>query len=52
MKLSILAAVGLAALATLAQAAERRPWSEIESKARGQSVFWNAWEWAPADPVG
>lgn len=43
MKLSILAAAGLAALASLAQAAERRPWSEIESKARGQSVFWNAW---------
>src|SRR3712207_684235 len=43
MKLSVFAAVGIAALASLAQAAERRPWAEIESKARGQTVYWNAW---------
>jgi putative thiamine transport system substrate-binding protein len=43
MKLSILSAAGLAALASFAQAAERRPWTEIEGKARGQTVYWNAW---------
>src|SRR5919107_780201 len=43
MKLSIIAAAGLAVLASLAQAAEPRPWSEIEGTARGQTVYWNAW---------
>jgi putative thiamine transport system substrate-binding protein len=43
MKLSIIAAAAFAVLASLAQAAEPRPWSEIEGKARGQTVYWNAW---------
>ncbi|HEX2554328.1 MAG TPA: ABC transporter substrate-binding protein [Microvirga sp.] len=43
MKLSTLAAAGLAVLTSWAQAAERRPWSEIEIRARGQTVYWNAW---------
>ncbi len=42
-KLSITALWGLAVLTSIAQAAEPRPWSEIASKARGQTVYWNAW---------
>jgi putative thiamine transport system substrate-binding protein len=39
-----IASLTLAALAPLASAApEARPWDEIVAKAKGQTVYWNAW---------
>jgi len=34
---------GLAALAATAHAQETRPWAETLARARGQTVYWNAW---------
>ncbi len=43
MRLPTLLALGLTALASLAQAAETRPFAEIAGRAKGQTVYWNAW---------
>ena len=34
---------GLAALAATAHAQDTRPWAETLARARGQTVYWNAW---------
>jgi putative thiamine transport system substrate-binding protein len=38
-----LAVAAFLGLALPAHSAETRPWSEIVAKARGQTVYWNAW---------
>jgi putative thiamine transport system substrate-binding protein len=43
MRLFTLLAAGFAALASVAQAAETRPWPQILATAKGQTVYWNAW---------
>ena len=38
------AALGAAALLTATSAfAQQRPWQEVEARAKGQTVYWNAW---------
>jgi putative thiamine transport system substrate-binding protein len=42
-RLSALFALGLAAIASAANATEWQPFPDIMRKARGQTVYWNAW---------
>lgn len=43
MKWIVLAFAGLVSLAAPLQAKESRPWPEILERAKGQTVYWNAW---------
>ena len=47
MRLAALAALAFAFLTPPAKAAETRTFAEIAAKARGQTVFWNAWAGDP-----
>src|SRR5215203_2855823 len=47
MRLAALAGLALLLLAPSAKAAETRSFEEIAAKARGQTVYWNAWAGDP-----
>lgn len=47
MRLAALAGLAIAFLLTPAEAAETRSFAEIAAKARGQTVYWNAWAGDP-----
>src|SRR5919107_5639174 len=47
MRLAALAGLALLLLAPSAKAAETRSFAEIAAKARGQTVYWNAWAGDP-----
>ena len=47
MRLAALAVLALGFLVSRAEAAETRSFAEIAAKARGQTVYWNAWAGDP-----